>query len=97
VKQFNVRIRDNAFNDLQDTIDYYNSKQHGLGKHFYILFEHALEILKINPYFQIRFDSIRSLPLRKFPYSIYFDVDQKNNIVNIYASCIQDMKKSEKI
>jgi len=85
MQSFKIRIRDKTFADLQDTINYYNSQQHGLGKRFYTIFEHALEILKINPYFQIRFDSIRSIPLHSFPYSIYFDVDEKNTIVNIYA------------
>ena len=85
MQHFRVRIRDKAFTDLQDTIDYYNSQQHGLGNRFYTIFEYALEVLKINPYFQIRFDSIRSIPLHSFPYSIYFDVDEKSTIVNVYA------------
>ena len=55
MKHFKIRIRDKAFNDLQDIVDYYNQQQqqqqHGLGKRFYTLFEHALGILQINPYF----------------------------------------------
>jgi plasmid stabilization system protein ParE len=82
---FKVLIRDNAFDDLQEIIDYYNSRQDGLGKRFFDLFQHALEILKINPFFQVRFDAIRSIPLHSFPYSIYFDVDENKNFINIYA------------
>ena len=82
---FNVRIRDTAFDDLQDVVDYYSTINPTLGKGFFDIFENAIEILKINPYFQVRFDNIRSLPLHRFPYSIYFDVDQKRNIINVYA------------
>lgn len=82
---FKVRIRDKAFSDLQEIIDYYNAKQDGLGKHFFSLFENAIEILKINPHVQVRFDTIRSLPLYRFPYSIYFDIVEKKKTVNIYG------------
>lgn len=82
---FKIRIRDTALNDLQDAVDYYNTQQQGLGNRFFTLFEHTTQILELNPYFQVRFDNIRSLPLRKFPYSIYFDVDQQTNTINIYG------------
>jgi plasmid stabilization system protein ParE len=82
---FKLRIRDTAFEDLQIAVDYYSTINPALGERFFGIFENALEILKINPYFQVRFDDIRSLPLHKFPYSIYFDVDQKRSIINIYA------------
>jgi toxin ParE1/3/4 len=85
MQHFKVRIRDSAYTDLQQAVDYYNVQQPGLGKRFFALFEHALEILKINPHFQLRFDTIRSLPLHSFPYSIYFDIEEENRIINIYA------------
>ncbi len=82
---FKIRIRNTAFDDLQDAVDYYSSINTELGKRFFSIFENALDILQMNPYFQVRFDDIRSLPLHKFPYSIYFDVNQKHSIINIYA------------
>ena len=82
---FKVRIRDTAFDDLQDAVDYYGTINPNLGERFFSIFENALEIIQMNPYFQVRFDDIRSLPLHKFPYSIYFDVDQKRSIINVYA------------
>jgi len=82
---FKVRIRDTAFDDLHDAVDYYSTINPTLGERFFSIFENALEIIQMNPYFQVRFDDIRSLTLHKFPYSIYFDVDQKRSIINVYA------------
>jgi plasmid stabilization system protein ParE len=82
---YKVRIRDQAFNELQDVVDYYNNINSTLAERFFNMFENALEILKINPHFQVQFDNIRSLPLHTFPYSIYFDINEIQAIVNVYA------------
>lgn len=59
--------------------------QSGLGVKFILEYENYLNTLKNIPYFQQRYQSIRILPLKKFPYSIHFSVDELQKIVNIHA------------
>ena len=70
-KRFEMHLDERAISDLQSIIDYYNSKQQGLGEKFFRQIKHCLKLLEGNPYFRIRYDAVRCLPVRKFPYMIH--------------------------
>lgn len=48
---FNLVIEPRAILDIQDAIDYYDSKRVGLGEHFYEIVDEYLNILASNPFF----------------------------------------------
>jgi len=44
-----------------------------------------LKTIKTNPFFEVRYDGIRCLPLEIFKYMIHFSVDETNTTVLINA------------
>jgi plasmid stabilization system protein ParE len=72
-----IWISSEANQDIQNAVDYYDNAQTGLGNDFLKDLESQIEILKINPHFQLRYDNIRCLPLSRFPYLIHFSVESE--------------------
>lgn len=74
-----------ALKDLQNAIDYYDEQKIGLGLRFNKVIEkHFIAIIK-KPHFQIRYQNVRCLPVKKFPYMIHFTVDEKTTTIHIEA------------
>jgi len=67
-----VKIAPRAHNDIQQGIDYYNLQQKGFGKKFHRAVKKSIFSIRENPFFQIRYDEIRCLPVNKFPFMIHF-------------------------
>ncbi|MBW1656382.1 type II toxin-antitoxin system RelE/ParE family toxin [Flavobacterium quisquiliarum] len=82
---FNVVIEPRAILDIQEAIDYYESKRIGLGEHFYEIVDEYLVILSKNPFFEIRYKDYRALPIRKFPFIIFYFIDEKIKTVYIMS------------
>ena len=83
--RFQVIIQPEAMIDIQDGMDYYNSKQSGLGNKFHEFVSDAIDALRTNPFYQIRYNEVRCLPLKKFPFMLHFHLNESVNEVNILA------------
>jgi toxin ParE1/3/4 len=82
---FAVLIEPRALADIQQAIDYYESRQSGLGKRFESAIDKHFSIIAKNPFFQIRYSGIRCLPVKKFPFLIHFVVDEKSEKVFVIS------------
>ena len=71
-----VVIKPRAILDIKDAIDYYDSKQNGLGTYFYQVVEEHMETLSKSPFFQIRYKDYHAFPIRKFPFIILYYIDE---------------------
>lgn len=71
-----VVIEPRAILDIKDAIDYYDSKQNGLGTYFYQVVEEHMETLSKSPFFQIRYKDYHAFPIRKFPFIILYYIDE---------------------
>jgi hypothetical protein len=85
VKKFKVFFQNAALVQLQSSIDHYNQQQAGLGKRFANAVKKSTKQLEDNPFFQLRYDSVRCLPLPKFPYMLHFIVNEDLKTVRIYG------------
>ncbi len=82
---FEIIINKKAVNDIQEIIEYYEKQRYGLGDKFEkALFEY-IEVLETNPNFRTRYDKIRCLPIKAFPYMIHFSLNKDKKIVRILA------------
>ncbi len=45
----------------------------------------SFSILEENPFYQIRYDDVRCLPIKKFPFMAHFTVDEIELLVKVYA------------
>ncbi|MEO8255286.1 MAG: type II toxin-antitoxin system RelE/ParE family toxin [Flavobacterium sp.] len=78
-----------AEQDLNEIANYYKNLSNDLGDKFYFEIRKVIESLKINPFYQEDCNNIRKIPVQKFPYKVYFKVDEENKIVYV-ESIISD-------
>ncbi|RKR10230.1 hypothetical protein C8C83_1904 [Flavobacterium sp. 90] len=71
--------------EVDETADYYESLSNGLGTKFVNEYQDYVETLKKFPFFEEKYNIIRTLPLKKFPYTIHFTVDENKKIVSVQA------------
>lgn len=85
-KKFTLDIEPEAFDDIQQAVDFYNSRKAGLGKRFYNTVDKHFEFLKKNYLsFAVRYDDIRCMPVNKFPYMVHYRVLENRQAVSIKA------------
>jgi len=81
--KYKLVVTPKAIIEIQDAIDYYNSKKESLGRRFFDEMERQLNAISKNPqYRSIRYDSIRMARFNKFPYAIHYEIQQEKIIVN---------------
>jgi toxin ParE1/3/4 len=79
---FSILLDSRALGDIQDAVDYYEDKEPGLGIRFENELNESFMTLIENPHFQIRYDNIRCLPMKNFPYMIHYTVnDEEKGII----------------
>jgi toxin ParE1/3/4 len=82
---FKVKLEPEVRLDIQEAISFYNKQQKGLGKDFHsVVLSHINSIAK-NPHFQIRYDAVHCLPLKKFPFMIHFSIHESQSLVIVHA------------
>lgn len=83
---FKVIYANEVFDDLQKAIDYYNSRKKGLGIRFYKAVKIQISEIKSNALgYQVRYETIRCAPLKTFPYTIHYSVNQDTKTMMIIA------------
>jgi hypothetical protein len=92
---FKIKIEPEAIDDIQSGIAWYNKQKPGLGKSFLSELKIHINLLKTNPFFQIRYDKVRCLPLISFPFMIHFTVNESESLVIIRA--VFDTHRNPKI
>jgi toxin ParE1/3/4 len=82
---FKVVLDPRAIEDIQESIDFYEDQEPGLGKRFESLLHHHLTTISKSPYFQVRYDDVHCLPLKKFPHMIHYTIDREKKIIQVMA------------
>ena len=82
---YTLKIQPEARQDIQQAIRWYNSQQPGLGRKFHQAVKQGFDSLKLNPFFQVRYDSTRCLPLKTYPYMIHFTLEEDTQRIIVQA------------
>jgi len=70
---------------------WYEQQSPGLGEELLLSLEAAYEKISQSPeMYPLRFDSFRRILIKRFPYAIYFESDEKNVRVHYIFHCSQD-------
>ncbi|MCU7937581.1 MAG: type II toxin-antitoxin system RelE/ParE family toxin [Candidatus Thiodiazotropha sp. (ex Dulcina madagascariensis)] len=79
---YTLTIRKEAEFDIDEQFDYYEEKREGLGHDFLLCIEEALDKLQRSPlvYRKIH-KELRRIPIRRFPYRVFYFVKNNNVIV----------------
>ena len=82
---YSIVLDKRALNDIQQAIDYYDNESAGLGTKFENLLNQHFDKLKTNPFFQTRYDNVRCLPFKKFPYMIHYTLNESDKLIIVRA------------
>lgn len=83
--RFRIEVDIRALEDIKSAKEYYDSQKVGLGLRFEKSVKQLVSILQKNPFFQIRYDQIRCVPLKSFPFMIHFEVNEEAKRIKIIA------------
>lgn len=88
LNNFEIIIQQRAELEIDEIAFYYESLSDGLGTKFYLEVSEYISSLITFPFFEEKYNVVRKLPLKKFPYTIHFQIDEFENIVYIESiSC----------
>ncbi len=81
---YSLSFYPSAQEDIIKSIGWYNQEKENLGFEFYDQLNEKLNILVRNPqHYSILFKDIRTAQVIRFPYLIYFKIDQKKTSITI--------------
>ena len=79
---YKLILRQEAERDLAGTYNWYNEKVPGLGPDFLAVVERALESIQENPArFPIIYREVRRALINRFPYGIFFLLEEERVVV----------------
>jgi hypothetical protein len=86
MRKFTIKIDVEALEDIQKTIEWYDSIKIGLGSKFQNQVVSQISKLTKNPYlFSIRYENNRCFLIKKFPFLVHYSIDEVNCIIEIFA------------
>jgi len=97
--KYRLKVDPLARIELEDHIEWYNRKQSGLGNRFFKDIKEALADIKQNPSgYALKYKNTRSFPMKKFPFTIHFIIDEENKTIGIlsFFKTHQDPEKWKK-
>lgn len=86
MKKYEIVFSSFALTDLEEAIEYYNQLSFGLGNKFITDFILAYKSILLNPLFaSVKYDIVRCVAFRRFPFSIHYTVNKRDRVVTIVA------------
>jgi len=83
---YNIKIDEEALNDIREIVIWYNSQLQNLGLRFHKQVKSQINSLKSHPHIcEIRYESVRCMLVKKFPFMIYYSINEEYSAVEIYA------------
>jgi hypothetical protein len=84
--KFTVEYNPEFFNDLAQAVDWHNDKQIGLGKRFFNSIRNQTAKLSASAlFFAVKYDDIRCMSIKKFPYMVHYRVNEKTATIKVEA------------
>lgn len=92
---YKIIVSPRAQKEIENAIDYYALYSSNAPQSFINLLKDSYTTLEANPFFSVRYKNIRSLKINKFPYSLYFTVNETQSIVRVLA-CFHNKRNPNK-
>ena len=83
-----------AQKEFEEALEYYQKISPRLLQKFYSEFVELHELLEQNPFFEIRYSTVRAYKLKSFPYMVHFLINEESKKVIIIAIVFGKMKKT---
>ena len=82
---YKIIVSDRAQKEIENAIDYYSLYSVDAPQTFITILENSYNTLATSPFFKIRYKNIRAMKIKKFPYSLYFIIQETNKTVRILS------------
>lgn len=83
---YKIRVSPNAKLDIREAVAYYKKKASvKVAQNFVKDYEQTLEKIMQNPFFHVYYKDFRGLSLKKYPYVIFYKIDQEQKLILINA------------
>ncbi|TPG31837.1 type II toxin-antitoxin system RelE/ParE family toxin [Flavobacterium pectinovorum] len=83
---YNIKIDQDALNDLKEIVIWYNNQVQNLGLRFHKQVKSQINTLKNQPYIcNIRYEDMRCMLVKKFPFMIHYKINDESYLVEIFA------------
>lgn len=93
--EYNVIISPYALLEIEEITDFYNSINILVLIKFTDILNESIKSLSYNPHFYIKYKTYRSLPLKRFPFILIFDIYENCKEVKI-LSCFHTSQNPNK-
>jgi len=92
---FKIIVSKKAQNEIENAAAYYAEINLNLAFRFYSELIETYKKLELNPNYQIRHKNYIAIPLKVFPFLLFYVYDEKSKIIKI-LSCFHTSKNSKK-
>lgn len=92
---FKVVVSAKAHRQFSNAIEYYLEISPSIPAKFILAIENTYSKLSSNPFYAIRYKTVRAIPVKGFPYLLFFVIDEQNNEVKV-LSCFHTSKSPGK-
>jgi plasmid stabilization system protein ParE len=92
---YKIIVSPRAQNEIVKAIDFYALHSVDAPNNFILQLQKGYGILSLNPFFRVQYKSVRALKLKKFPYSLYYTVDEHQKSVSV-LSCFHNKRNPKK-
>jgi toxin ParE1/3/4 len=93
IRRYRLVIRPEARAEVAEAAHWYEARSRGLGRDFVRAFRAATDVLRRNPYlYQIIFEEMRRVVMRRFPYSVFYEIHEADVVV---LGCMHEARDPE--
>jgi plasmid stabilization system protein ParE len=88
---YKIIVSPRAQKEIENAIDYYALYSTQAPVNFIAVLKEAYATLETNPFFMVRYKNVRALKLKRFPHSIYFEINENQNTIRV-LSCFHNKR-----
>lgn len=92
---FKVVVSPRALQEIENAIEYYGFYSTDAPLVFITALKESFKKLETSPFYRVRYKDVRSIKIKKFPYSLYFIINESKSTVRV-LSCFHIKRNPNK-
>lgn len=92
---YKVVVNVRAQKEIEEAINFYDLYSDVAPIYFITALKNAYNSLELNPFYRIRYKNVRAIKLRRFPFNLYFSVNEEQGLVTV-LSCFNNKRNPKK-
>jgi len=82
---YKIIISPKAQNEIEESYDFYFGRSRSSAINFISSLAETYNIVSLHPHFQFVYKNIRAVRIKKYPFALYFVVDESTSIVRVLS------------